>query len=115
MIRTLFYYKNYFEDFIEKQTLKVKKKIFWVLGIIENERFIPETYFKPIREGIYEIRVQNGNNKFRIFCFFDSDKLVILMNGFQKKTQKIPIKEIEIAIKIKKEYENEKSNTNRRT
>ena len=90
--------------------LKLKRKFFGVLGIIENERIIPETYLKHVREGIYEVRVQNGNNIFRIFCFFDSDKLVILMNGFQKKTQKTPVREIELAIKIRKEYENEKSN-----
>ena len=110
MIRKVFYYKNYFENFIENQNLKVKRKIFWVIDVIENERIIPETYFKLIKDGIYEIRVQCGNNIFRILCFFDSNKLVILMNGFQKKTQKTPVKEVELAIKIRKEYENEKSN-----
>ena len=59
-------------------------------------------------DGLYEIRVQSGNNIFRIFCFFDKGKLVVLMNGFQKKTQKTPKKEIEKALKIKKEYEQEK-------
>ena len=58
--------------------------------------------------GLYEIRVQFGNDIFRIFCFFDEGKLVVLTNGFQKKTQKTPKKEIEMALKIKEEYENEK-------
>jgi len=58
--------------------------------------------------GLYEIRVQQGSDIFRIFCFFDQGKLIILANGFQKKTQKTPKNEIELALKIKKEYENER-------
>jgi phage-related protein len=53
-------------------------------------------------EGIYEIRVQYGNDIFRIFCFFDDGKIVVLANGIQKKTNKTPIREIEKAGKIKK-------------
>ncbi|WP_317048541.1 type II toxin-antitoxin system RelE/ParE family toxin [Flavobacterium fluviale] len=59
-------------------------------------------------DGLYEIRIQQGNDIFRIFCFFDEGRLVVLTNGFQKKTQKAPKKEIKKALKIKKEYENEK-------
>jgi phage-related protein len=71
---------------------------------------VPETYLKHIEntDGIYEIRVQQGSDIFRIFCFFDHGQLVVLANGFQKKTQKTPKKEIELALKIKEEYENEK-------
>lgn len=53
---------------------------------------------------LFEIRVQSGNDIFRIFCFFDKGNLVVLANGFQKKTQKTPKQEIEKAIKIKNEY-----------
>lgn len=59
-------------------------------------------------DGLYEIRVQQGSNIFRIFCFFDESKLVVLANGFHKKKQKTPKSEIEKALKIKKEYETEK-------
>lgn len=59
-------------------------------------------------EGLYEIRVQQASNIYRIFCFFDQGNWVVMMNGFQKKTQKTPKKEIEIALKIKEEYNNEK-------
>jgi phage-related protein len=59
-------------------------------------------------DGLFEIRVQQGSDIFRIFCFFDEGKLVVLANGFQKKEQKIPKREIEKALKIKTEYENEK-------
>ena len=57
-------------------------------------------------ESLYEIRVQQGSDIFRIFCFFDKGQLVVLANGFQKKTQKTPINEIEKALKIKEDYEN---------
>ena len=71
---------------------------------------VPETYLKHIEntDGLYEIRVQSGSDIFRIFCFFDEGKLIVLVNGFQKKTQKTPQNEIKLAIKIKLEYENNK-------
>jgi phage-related protein len=59
-------------------------------------------------EGLYEIRVQQGNDIFRVFCFFDEGKIIVLSNGFQKKSQKTPKNEIEKALKIKREYETEK-------
>ncbi len=64
----------------------------------------PEIYFKHIEgtEGLYEIRVQSRNDIYRIFCFFDKNNLVVVGHGFQKKTQKTPMREIERAEKIKK-------------
>ena len=78
--------------------------------MIEELERIPETYLKHLEntEGLYEIRVQSGRDIFRIFCFFDEGKLVVIINGFQKKSQKTPKKEIERALKIRDEYENEK-------
>ena len=78
--------------------------------MIEDLQRVPETYLKHLEntEGLFEIRVQQGSDIFRIFCFFDQGQLVVLANGFQKKTQKTPKKEIEKALKIKEEYENEK-------
>ncbi len=78
--------------------------------MVEDLHRVPETYLKHIEntDGLYEIRVQLGSDVFRIFCFFDQGQLVVLGNGFQKKTQKTPKKEIEMALKIKEEYENEK-------
>ncbi len=55
-------------------------------------------------DGIYEIRIEVGSNIFRVFCCFDKGNLVILFNGFQKKTPKTPKQEIELAEKLKKEY-----------
>ena len=78
--------------------------------MIEDMQRVPETYLKHIEntDGLYEIRVQLGSDIFRIFCFFDRGQLVVLAKGFQKKTQKTPQNEIEMALKIKAEYENEK-------
>lgn len=111
-IRNVFIYKNYFSEFFDEQNQKVKQKIIWTLKIVETIDKIPAEYFKHLEgtNGLYEIRVQIGNNIFRIFCFFDEGKLVVLTNGFQKKTQKTPKREIEKALKIKMEYELEKSN-----
>jgi phage-related protein len=94
---------------------KVKDKITWTLKLIEEIRSIPETYLKHLTgtDGLYEIRVQSGSDIFRIFCFFDEGNLIVLMNGFQKKTQKTPVEELAKAIKIKKEYYEEKKHTKR--
>ncbi|MEJ7685028.1 MAG: type II toxin-antitoxin system RelE/ParE family toxin [Segetibacter sp.] len=85
----------------------------WTFDLVEELEKVPETYLKHIEntEGLFEIRVQQGSDIFRIFCFFDQGQLIVLANGFQKKTQKTPKKEIVKALKIKKEYEIEKSNT----
>jgi phage-related protein len=113
--RNITFYKNYFQEFFDKQSKKVKAKIVWTFDLIEDLQQVPETYLKHIEntEGLYEIRVQFGGDIFRIFCFFDQGQLVILVNGFQKKTQKTPKKEIELALKIKAEYELEMWHTKR--
>ena len=107
--RKIAFYKDYFQDFFDKQSEKVKAKIIWTLNLVEDLQRVPEPYLKHIENtiGLYEIRVQFGSDIFRIFCFFDQGQLVVLSNGFQKKTQKTPKKEIELALKIKAEYENE--------
>jgi phage-related protein len=108
--RRVVFYKNYFQDFFSKQREKVKAKIVWTIELVEELQRVPETYLKHIEntDGLYEIRVQSGSDIFRIFCFFDDGKIVVITNGFQKKSQKTPKKEIDIALKIKAEYENEK-------
>lgn len=109
-VRTLFLYENYFTEFYAKQNKKVRNKIIWTFRLIETIQHVPEDYLKHISgtDGLYEIRVQVASNIFRIFCFFDQGKLIVLANGFQKKTQKTPISEIEKALKIKRAYETAK-------
>lgn len=105
-IREIIAYKNYFEDFLVQQPIKVQDKIFKILEAIETLERIPTTYLKLIAgtNGLYEARIQLGSDIWRVFCFFDRGKLVILLNGFQKKTQKTPTKEIEKAKHLMKEY-----------
>ena len=107
--RKVLFYKNFFQDFFSKQNKKVKEKIIWTFELIEDLERVPETYLKHIENtnGLYEIRIQKGNDIFRIFCFFDKGQLIIIGNGFQKKTQKTPKKELELALKIKSAYEND--------
>lgn len=108
--RKILFYKNYFQGFFDKQNKKVRAKIVWTFEVVEDLKTVPEIYLKHIKgtDGLYEIRVQYGSDTFRIFCFFDQGQLVVLANGFQKKTQKTPKEEIAMALKIKGEYENEK-------
>ena len=108
--RQVIAYKKYFLDFYVLQTENVQTKIEWTLNLIRVTQQVPEKYFKHLKgtKGLYEIRVEAGNNIYRIFSFFDHGNLVVLGNAFQKKTQKTPKNEIDKALKIMKEYINEK-------
>lgn len=109
--RQVFAYKKYFLDFYSAQPENVQTKIEWTLNLIRVQRQVPEKYFKHIEgsRGIYEIRVEVGNNIYRIFSFFDKGNLIVLGNAFQKKSRKLPKGEIEKIIKIMEEYNNEKA------
>ena len=109
-IRHIFYYKHYYLDFFNEQTKEVQKKFNWTLQLISELERVPVKYFKHMEgyDGIYEIRVEVGSNIFRVFSFFDKGQLVVLLNGFQKKSEKTPKSEIELAEKLKKQYYNEK-------
>ena len=108
--RTVVLYKDYFADFFAGQRQKVKDKIVWTLRLIEELPRIPETYLKSLEDSdeLFEIRIKQGSDIFRVFCFFDEGKLIVLMNGFQKKTLRTPKQEIERALRIKEEYYAEK-------
>jgi phage-related protein len=105
-IRQVIYYEEYYLDFFNAQKEEVRKKLNWTLQLISIQDRIPEKFFKHITgsDAIFEIRVEVGSDIFRVFSFFDKGNLVILVNGFQKKTQKTPKAEIKMAEKLKKEY-----------
>jgi len=109
-IRTIISYKHYFEEFLIKQTVKVQDKIYKILEIIEYQQIIPKKYLEHITgtDGLYESKYSLGSNIWRVFCFFDDGRLVILLNGFQKKSQKTPKSEISLALRLKEEYFEEK-------
>jgi phage-related protein len=107
--RALIFYHHYFFDFFEKLSENVKKKIDHVLFLIKVAEHIPEKFFKHIKgtNGLFEIRIEMESNIYRIFCCFDKGQLVVLFNGFQKKSQKTPQKEIDKALRIMDEYFND--------
>ncbi|MBQ7855344.1 MAG: type II toxin-antitoxin system RelE/ParE family toxin [Muribaculaceae bacterium] len=104
--REIKFYKHYFNEFYVAQTDKVRKKIAQTLVWLQTLDRLPVTILKSIegKKGLFEIRVEFGGDIFRVFCCFDEDSLVILFNGFQKKTQKTPSGEIEKAERLMKEY-----------
>ena len=93
-------------DFFKSLKPSVKKKFNWTLQLVSHIEMVPDKYFKHITgsDGLFEIRVEVNTDIYRVFCFFDKGDLIILINGFQKKTQKTPIREIELAEKLKKQY-----------
>jgi|SRR5215204_4271249 len=108
-VRQVIIYGKYYWEFYYKQTQKVRERIDWTIGIIEDLDIISEKYIKHITgTDLYEIRVSSGDNIFRIFYFFDKGKLVVVLDGFQKKTQKTPANEILKAVKLKKQYYEDK-------
>ncbi|MEI7504422.1 MAG: type II toxin-antitoxin system RelE/ParE family toxin [Paludibacter sp.] len=93
-------------DFYKDLDNKVKEKIQYVFELIKQVERVPVKFLSPMTscDGLFEIRVEYQSNIYRIFCCFDQGQLVILFNGFQKKTQKTPKTEIEKAMKLKQEY-----------
>lgn len=95
---------------IGEQSPKVQNKIIKILDILENIECIPTKYLKHIEstDGLYEMRITLGSDIFRVFCFFDKGRLVVLLSGFQKKTQKTPKKEIDKAVRLMAQYYDDK-------
>ncbi len=110
--RQIVVYGDEFWFFYNRQSRSVQDKIDWTIGLVKTLKIIPEKFFKHLEgsDGIFEIRVKVGSNIYRIFCFFDKGNLVILMNGFQKKTDKTPKNEIEKAERLKQLYYEEQEN-----
>jgi len=106
MERKIIFYRNYFIDFYKNLDVKVQTKVKYVLELIKQVEKVPDKFLAPMTgyDGLFEVRVEYQSNIYRIFCCFDQGRLVILFNGFQKKSQKTPKKEIEKAMKLKEEY-----------
>lgn len=92
------------EDFLDSLDDNTVSKILAILKYVEDFDIIPEKFFKKLTTEIYEIRIKYENNIYRILCFFHINSLVILTNGFQKKMQKTPRNEIDLALKYKNDY-----------
>ena len=102
--RRILYYKNYFLDFFQSLDIGAKRKVAYVLDMLKTQQRLNQNFVKHIREGVFELRAQNDGNIYRAFFIFDENDIVMLFNGFQKKTQKTPQNEIEKAIRLKNEY-----------
>ena len=112
--RKIIFHEHYFQDFYLEVNDSVKDKIGYVFRVIKTVEKVPEKFLKHISgtEGLYEIRIESGSDIYRVFCCFDRGNLVVLFNAFQKKTQKTPKSEIEIAKKLKLEYFTSKEEQN---
>lgn len=104
--REIRFYKHYFNEFYVAQSEKVRRKIAQTLIWLQTLDRLPCSILRSIegKKGLFEIRIEFGGDIFRVFCCFDKGSLVILFNGFQKKSQKTLLGEIEKAEMLMKEY-----------
>jgi len=106
LLRKIVTYGSNFIDFYSEQNKNVQDKIDYVFELIKTLDIIPNRFFQHLEstDALFEIRVEYEGNIYRIICFFDEGNLVVLINSFQKKSQKTPRKEIELAKSLKKQY-----------
>lgn len=113
-VRKVVVFEDHFKEFRKTLGRKALKKLYQVLTLIMMVKVVPARFLKAIegRKGLFEIRVEQGNNIYRVFCCFDEENLVILFNGFQKKTQKTPIEQLDKAEALMKKYYDQKNEQN---
>ena len=94
------------EEFLDSLTGKQAQKVLWVLRLIEDLEIIPKQYFKKLTgyRNLWEVRIQLGNDIFRLLGFLENENLLILTHAITKKTQKTPQQDITLAIKQMEEY-----------
>jgi len=110
MKREVIAFGDYYDDFMATLNEAERKKVRYILDLLETEERVSTKFVEYIRDGLFEIRIEYNSNIYRIFFIFDKGKIVVLFNGFQKKTQKTPESEIQKALRIKKEYYEYKQN-----
>lgn len=104
MDRRIITFGGHFERFMASLDLKVQRKIDYALDLLRTQDRISKKFVKALKEGLFELRSEWEGNIYRVFFIFDGDKIIVLFNGFQKKTQKTPENEIKKALRIKEEY-----------
>ena len=110
MRRRIITFGRYFGEFMEGLTAKEREKVDYGLVLLKTQDRLPAKFVKHIRDGLYELRTEYNGNIYRVFFIFDEGKIVVLFNGFQKKSQRTPAGEITKALKIKEEYYEYKRN-----
>lgn len=104
MRKKIIAFRHYFNDFMASLPAAASEKVYYGLSILSTGERVASHYVKFIRDGLFELRVTYNKNCYRIFFIYDEGNIVVLFQGFQKKTQKTPPKEIEKALKLKQEY-----------
>ena len=104
MNRRIIAYKDYFNTFFAELDKGTQDNVLYILMLLRTQDRLPTKFIKAIRDGLFEVRIEYNGNIYRIFFVFDGNKIVVLFNGFQKKTQKTPDNEIKKALKLKDEY-----------
>ena len=110
MNRTIEFYRTEtgrvpIEEFLDTLSDKIVQKIIAVIELVETERIVPTKFFKKLTDTeLYECRIRWESNIYRLFCFFDANDKVVITNGFTKKTQKTPQREIDRAKKYRRDY-----------
>lgn len=112
MKRVILTYGGYFERFIMTLNEKERKKIDYIIGLMTTIDRVPTKFIRYIRDGLYELRISYNGNIYRVFFIFDENNIVVLFNGFNKKSQKTPANEIEKALRIRDEYYADKRSQN---
>ena len=102
--RKVLAYKKYFVEFLSTLKENEVKKIIYVIDMLKIRQRVSSKYVKYIKDGLFELRAECDGNIFRVFFIFDEGNIVLLLNGFRKKTEKTPKQKIEKALKLKKEY-----------
>ena len=114
MERMIITYGGYFEQFMSELDRKTQEKVHYGLLLLKTQDRLTTKFVKHIREGVFELRTMYNSNIYRVFFIFDGDRIVVLFNGFHKKTQQTPDSEIEQAIKIKNEYYADKRSSDKK-
>lgn len=112
MDRKIQAYGSYYEDFFNSLDSGSRQKVLYGMLLLKTIDRLPSKFVKYIGSGVYELRIEWQGNIFRIFFCFDASNLVILFNGFKKKSQDTPRAEIEKAIRLKNEYYARKEDEN---
>jgi phage-related protein len=110
-VREIRFYRNAsgdcpVEQFLNDLDPKHAQKVAWVLKLVKELPLVPKQYLKKLEgtDELWEVRAEFGGNAFRLLGFWDAGNLVILTNGFAKKTQKTPSREIDLAALRRRDY-----------
>lgn len=105
-VRRLIVFEDHFKTFRRPLDREALKKLYQVMTLIMRVEVVPTKFLQAIkgRKGLFEIRLEYENNIYRVFCCFDEGNIVVLFNGFQKKTQKTPSEVLDKAEALMKKY-----------